>query len=667
MALHEPRPVLSFQSVSETLVYEPFFKLTEKAFSLNSDLRFHFESPAHAASLKGLQDGIRRREGLTVLTGEIGSGKTMLCRAALRRLGRNTFGSFVPDPFSSREDLLKTLLIDFGVVSIEEVRTGALRGVSRTELSYVLAGFLESMTPLESYAVVFLDEAQSLTLPVIEETRVLHDTFGASGQLQIVFVGQLELHTKLKSAEMRQVDQRITCYTRLAPLDKESTGNYIRHRLQVAGHSGEPELFSPEVVDAIYRRSGVIPRLVNRICDRALTVAYEHQSPIVDHTSLNEALTSIGFETFTPTWASIVFSEPLGSGPTPPDSSSTTASAVTSPTVEPLAPIAPLEKVPSAAASQALPSARADDNSWLSRLDDFDDQHSLMEMISRLNDIAAEPDEVAEPPSEVAERLTEAAEPVNDVIEPPAEVAEKPTELAEKANRVAETTSDIDAHPRARSYGSYQPRPPQRASRSGIAAPRAAAWRSMLPADAPNEWHRRLAIAGALAAAVLVTLFLFRGFGSSDAVADRVPETPASGAPSAPVADTPRPTTDTAPPPSATAPIAAPAAAPPPRATASPVTQPPVAPATGPTEYFLAIGLYNNGSFADMVVAKLVVMNLPAQRRSINLRGKQLEQVLVGPFSSRTAAAESLARLQDYAGYEDARVIQVPVTPIPPS
>ena len=111
----------------DTLTYEPFFGLTEKPFSLNADPRFVYDSPTYLATNEGLLTGIRRREGLLVLTGEIGTGKTTLCRAVLRGLGRKTYSSLVPDPFASREDLLKMLLIDFGALSIQDLTTGSLR------------------------------------------------------------------------------------------------------------------------------------------------------------------------------------------------------------------------------------------------------------------------------------------------------------------------------------------------------------------------------------------------------------------------------------------------------------------------------------------------------------------------------------------------------------
>ena len=229
--------MVSFQPQADTLTYERYFGLNEKPFSLNADPRFVYDSPAYAATSSGLLAGIRRREGLLVLTGEIGTGKTTLCRAVLRDLGRKTYSSLVPDPFASREDLLKMLLIDFGVLSIQELTAGPLRGASRTELGYLLSEFLDSLTP-DAFVVVIIDEAQNLSLPLIEETRILSDTFGARGRLQIVFVGQPELHAKLKLPEMRQVDQRVCGYHRLGPLEPRC-GRGL-HPASVAGGGRPP-------------------------------------------------------------------------------------------------------------------------------------------------------------------------------------------------------------------------------------------------------------------------------------------------------------------------------------------------------------------------------------------------------------------------------------------
>ena len=161
---------------SASLWYEPFYGLKEKPFSLSADPRFLFKSPSHAEALDALVSGIRRREGLIVVTGEIGTGKTTLCRSALQQLDRRTFASFVPDPFVSRDDLLKILLVDFGVTSINDVKEGRLRGASRPDLSYPLYEFLDSLVPLQAFAVLVIDEAQNLPLPLLEEIRILSES-----------------------------------------------------------------------------------------------------------------------------------------------------------------------------------------------------------------------------------------------------------------------------------------------------------------------------------------------------------------------------------------------------------------------------------------------------------------------------------------------------------
>lgn len=297
-----------FQQHTESLTYEPYFGLTEKPFSLSADPRFVYDSPTYAATRKSVISGIRRREGLFVLTGEIGTGKTTLCRSVLRDLGRNTYSSLVPDPFATREDLLKMLLIDFGVLSIQDLTAGRLQQASRTELGFLLSEFLDSL-PQEAFAVVIIDEAQNLSVPLIEETRILFDTFGARGRLQIVFVGQPELHAKLKLPEMRQVDQRVCGYHRLAPMSGEVVSGYIQHRLQVAGGRRDRVLFPPAVIDTLQRRSGGVARLINRLCDRALHLAYERQAEAVDHEILETALIELGSATLSPTWDAIVFAQ----------------------------------------------------------------------------------------------------------------------------------------------------------------------------------------------------------------------------------------------------------------------------------------------------------------------------------------------------------------------
>jgi len=261
------------------LTYEPFYGLKEKPFSLTSDARFFYQSRSHAPAYDNLLHAIKRRESLTVLTGDIGTGKTTLCRAVLQNLDRKTFSAFVADPFASREELLKVLLTDFGVASVEDLTSGRLRNASRTELSYLLYDFLGTLAPLQAFAAVFIDEAQNLSLPLLEEIRILSD---ADGQLQVVLVGQLEFREKLTLPQMRQLDQRVSVHCRLEALDLSAVAGYIAHRLHRAGGSADRVTFSSDAVERIYELSGGVPRIINKLCDRALHTGYLRKVSILD-------------------------------------------------------------------------------------------------------------------------------------------------------------------------------------------------------------------------------------------------------------------------------------------------------------------------------------------------------------------------------------------------
>lgn len=308
---HDPQPsVVSSSSGLFSLTYEPYYGLKEKAFSLSADPRFLFRSPAHAPAFEELLNGIRRREGLITLTGEIGTGKTTLIRSVLQNLDRRTFSAFVPDPFVSREDLLKMLLVDFGVVSIADLKRGTLNGASRPDLSYPLYEFLDSLVPLQAFAVLIIDEAQNLPLPLLEEIRILSDLEGREKLLQVVLVGQPELRTHLKLPEMRQVDQRVSVRCELEPLDREGVAGYIDHRLRVAGEGTVHVEFAKEAIDALHEASRGTPRLINLICDRALYRGYIARVTQIEPQFVWDAVSDLGLE--------ITRSEPEAPAPAPP-------------------------------------------------------------------------------------------------------------------------------------------------------------------------------------------------------------------------------------------------------------------------------------------------------------------------------------------------------------
>ncbi len=265
-----------------SLTYEPHFGLREKPFSLSSDPRFFYSHSTHGASFDTLVAGIRRREGILALMGEVGTGKTTLCRAVLKALDRRTFAAFVADPFLSREDLLKTLLVDFGVVSMDEIRSGRLRGASRTDLSYPLYDFLASLQPLKAFAVVMIDEAHNLTNDLLEEIRILSDLEkNREKLLEVMLIGQPELQKRLASTEMRQLAQRVSLRCELVPLVPEVVKAYIAHRLTVAGNDGRVR-FTEQAAECVATASSGIPRVVNLICDRALLKAARSGTSIVN-------------------------------------------------------------------------------------------------------------------------------------------------------------------------------------------------------------------------------------------------------------------------------------------------------------------------------------------------------------------------------------------------
>lgn len=296
-----PRPrtdVSAYRAgASASLTYEPFYGLREKPFSLSADPRFLFRSLAHGPAFDELHAGIRRREGLIVLTGEIGTGKTTLCRSVLQHLDRRTFAAFVADPFVSREDLLKTLLVQFGVISIGDLARGRFNGASRSDLSYPLYEFLDSLVPLQAFAVVVIDEAQNLSLPLLEEIRVLSELERREKLLQVVLVGQPELQANLRLPEMRQVDQRVSVRCELAPLDAAGVAGYVHHRLAVAGRGEGRAEFTHAAIEAIHEGSSGVPRLINRICDRALQRAFTSRTMQVDADCIWTATADLGLST----------------------------------------------------------------------------------------------------------------------------------------------------------------------------------------------------------------------------------------------------------------------------------------------------------------------------------------------------------------------------------
>ena len=274
-------------------MYETYYGFSEKPFSLTPDPKYLYRSQPHGDAFDLLQYAVRRREGFVVVTGDIGTGKTTLCRALLEQIDRTTFTALVLNPFLTEEDLLKRILQDFGVISRDEIKAGRLAGVTKQELIETLYEFLLSLIPLKACAVLVIDEAQNLPLPVLEQIRILSNLETDKEKLlQIILVGQLNLQTLLRSPEMRQLDQRVSIRYELKPLDGEAVAAYVAHRLTIAGGGGAVG-FTAKALQQVHRRSGGIPRLINLICDRALLAAFSVRASRITPEMVTQAAVSL--------------------------------------------------------------------------------------------------------------------------------------------------------------------------------------------------------------------------------------------------------------------------------------------------------------------------------------------------------------------------------------
>jgi general secretion pathway protein A len=299
---------------------EQFFGFHEPPFSLAPNPRFLFESTSHGDALSQVALALERREPVAVITGEIGTGKTMLCRTLLQRARRKTFVSVVNDPLLERDDLLKQLLEDFGVISKDRSK---LAPTSRHDLVHALEHFLASLIPLQAHAVVIIDEAQHLKPDVLEQIRLLSNIDDERGtMLQIILVGQTDLEPLLSRPELRQFQQRVSRRFRLEPLSAAEVKQYIEHRLAVArgpaetpaaspgsleleraliewddgfgyGSGGSSVLFTEEAIQEVAARSGGLPRLINILCDRALEMACAKQVRTIDAPLIVDAAAAV--------------------------------------------------------------------------------------------------------------------------------------------------------------------------------------------------------------------------------------------------------------------------------------------------------------------------------------------------------------------------------------
>jgi general secretion pathway protein A len=259
-------------------MYREFFGLKEKPFNITSDPNFLFLSRVHKEAFSHLLYGINERKGFLEITGEVGAGKTTLCRALLGQLDRKTKSAFIFNSTLPELQLLQAILEDYGVIVTRRNKVSLLKQLNSFLIEELARG---------NNVVLIIDEAQNLKPSILEEIRMLSNLETDKEKLfQIVLVGQPELKDKLASPGLRQLRQRIAVRFHISPLDKNEVTDYINHRLAVAGSSGQTT-FDPDAVENIYSFSGGIPRLINMICDKSMLTAYTMETrritmPIVE-------------------------------------------------------------------------------------------------------------------------------------------------------------------------------------------------------------------------------------------------------------------------------------------------------------------------------------------------------------------------------------------------
>lgn len=262
-------------------MYLNFYGFKEIPFNLTPNARFFFESDKHTEALSVLTYAITQRKGFVVMTGEIGSGKTTVCRTLLNQLDSSVESALITNTHISGKDLLSMILEDLGV----EYQAG-----SKSRLLSQLNHYLIVQLRQDKNVVLIIDEAQNLTPSVLEEIRMLSNLETESEKLiQIIILGQPELRKKLALPKLEQLRQRISVYYHLEPLTREQVLDYIRHRLRIASESDEA-YFTDEALELVVNFSKGVPRLVNQICDSALLTGYVRGTRLIGKDIVEEVI-----------------------------------------------------------------------------------------------------------------------------------------------------------------------------------------------------------------------------------------------------------------------------------------------------------------------------------------------------------------------------------------
>ena len=246
-------------------MYQEFYGLSAPPFNITPDPRYLFFSRRHRQAFEHILFGISERKGFIQITGEVGAGKSTLCRKVLEELREGYATALILNPVMTPIQLTRSVLRELDLDD---------RGNDRIRLVERLNDFLLERAHAGDVVVLFIDEAQDMSDELIEQVRLLSNLETDQHKLlQIVLIGQPELRDRLDSPVLRQLRQRITVRYHLGPINRQETVAYIQHRLLVAGSNGRPS-FSRPAIRAIHRYSRGIPRLINAVCDKSLLCGY---------------------------------------------------------------------------------------------------------------------------------------------------------------------------------------------------------------------------------------------------------------------------------------------------------------------------------------------------------------------------------------------------------
>ncbi|MGW8310070.1 MAG: ExeA family protein [Thiogranum sp.] len=308
-------------------MYESFYGFREKPFSLLPDAGFLYFSNKHRMALTLLEYGIMNQAGFTVISGDIGTGKTTLIRQLLNNVDPLVTVGLISNTHHTFGDLMQWIALAFNLPH---------QGKDKVQLYHEFMDFVIGEYAQGRRTVLIVDEAQNMSAETLEELRMLSNVNADKDQvLQVVLVGQRELRDTLRRPDLVQFAQRIAVDYHLEPLTAEETRNYIRHRCKVAG--GSADLFSDQACQAVFERSGGVPRLINLLCDTALVYGYAEQRDRIDAKLINDVAADKQQGGLFPGAAAPA--DPPA--PTPTDSPAATPGAPSRPTPEKASPPAP--------------------------------------------------------------------------------------------------------------------------------------------------------------------------------------------------------------------------------------------------------------------------------------------------------------------------------------